>query len=109
MNLPRCKALLQQFNVLASVGPFQYILMDLITDLPRSDRHNSILTIVDQGCFKVAKFILCNKMIDGLGVVNEYLKHLMPWFRNPKQIISDQDPCFTSNFSKTHCKNLGVQ
>jgi len=83
--------------------------MDLITDLPRSDRYDSILTIVNQGCSKAAKFIPCHKTIDGPGVANEYLKHLIPWFRVPKQIISDRDPRFTSNFVKTLCKNLGVQ
>ena len=39
--------------------------MDLITDLPKSGRYDSILTIVDQGCSKAAKFIPCNKTIDG--------------------------------------------
>jgi len=83
--------------------------MDLITDLPRSDSYDSILTIVDQGCSKAAKFIPCQKTIDGPGMANEYLKHLIPWFGVPKRIISDRDPRFTSNFAKTLCKNLGVQ
>ena len=108
-NLPRRKAPLQRFDVPASEGPFQYVSMDLITDLPRSDGYDSILTIVDQGCSKAAKFIPCHKTIDGPGVANEYLKHLIPWFGTPKRVISDRDPRFTSNFAKTLCKNLGVQ
>ncbi len=83
--------------------------MDLITDLPRSEGFDSILTIIDQGCLKAAKFIPCNKMIDGPGIAQEYLKHLVPWFRVPKCIILDQDPHFTSNYSKAICKALGVQ
>jgi len=83
--------------------------MNLITDLPRSEGFDSILMIVDQGCSKAAKFIPCNKMIDGPGMAQEYLKHLVPWFRVPKHIISDWDPHFTSNFSKAICKALGVQ
>ena len=83
--------------------------MDLITDLPKSDGFDSILTIVDQGCSKAAKFIPCNKTIDGPGVAHEYLKHLVPWFRVPKRIISNQDPRFASHFSRALCKNLGVQ
>ncbi len=83
--------------------------MDLITDLPRSDSFDSILTIINQGCSKAAKFIPCNKTINGPGVAQEYLKHLVPWFRVPKHIISDHDPQFTSNFSKTICKALGIQ
>ena len=46
-NLPRWKAPLQRFNVSAASGPFQYVSMDLITDLPKSDGFDSILTIVD--------------------------------------------------------------
>ena len=90
-------------------GPFQYVSMDLITDLPKSQGFNSILTIVDQGCSKAAKFILCNKTIDRTGVTLEYLKHLIPWFGLPKWIISDQDPRFTSAFAKEMCKALGIQ
>jgi hypothetical protein len=83
--------------------------MDLITDLPLLEGYDSILTIVDQGYSKAAKFIPCHKTIDGQGVANEYLKHLIPWFGLPKRIISVQDPQFASHFSKTLCKNLGIQ
>ena len=77
-NLPRKKAPLQCFDVPAEEGPFQYVSMDLITDLPKSDSFNSILTIVDQGCSKAAKFISCNKTIEGPRVAHKYLKHLVP-------------------------------
>jgi len=83
--------------------------MDLITDLPKSQGFDSILTIVDQGCSKAAKFIPCTKTIDGTGVALEYLKHLVPWFGLPKQIILDRDPRFTSAFAKEMCKALGIQ
>jgi hypothetical protein len=71
------------------LGPFQYVSMDLITDLPPSNKYDSILTIVDQGCSKAAKFLPCNKTIDGKGVAQLYFEHLFPWFGIPKQIISD--------------------
>jgi len=83
--------------------------MDLITDLPKSQGFDSILTIVDQGCSKAAKFIPCTKTIDGTGVALEYLKHLILWFGLPKWIISDHDPWFTSAFAKEMCKVLGIQ
>ena len=108
-NLPRRKAPLQQFNIPATSGPFQYVSMDLITDLPKSDGFDSILTIVNQGCSKAAKFIPCHKTINGPGIANEYLKHLMPWFGILRRIISDQDPRFASTFSQALCRNLGVQ
>ena len=83
--------------------------MGLITDLPKSQGFDSILTIMDQGYSKAAKFILCNKTINGTGVALEYLKHLIPWFRLPKWIISDCDPWFTSAFAKEMCKALEIQ
>jgi hypothetical protein len=88
-NLPWKKAPLHPFNTAVDQGPFQYVSMDLITDLPASDGYDLILTIVNQGCLKAAKFIPCSKGIDGQGVTIEYLKHLVPWFRLPKRIISD--------------------
>jgi hypothetical protein len=65
-------------------GLFQYVSMDLITDLPPSDKHDAILTIVDQGCSKATKFLPYNKTIDGKGVAQLYFKHLFPWFGIPK-------------------------
>jgi len=108
-NVHRSKAPLQRFDTPVEEGPFQYVSMDLITDLPKSQGFDSILTIVDQGCSKAAKFIPCIKTIDGTGVALEYLKHLVPWFGLPKRIISDRDPRFTSAFAKEMCKALGIQ
>ena len=88
-NIHQTKAPLQQFDTAVEEGPFQLISMDLIMDLPKSDGYDSILMIIDQGCTKAAKFIPCNKTIDGPGVADEYLKHLMPWFGLPRRIIAD--------------------
>jgi hypothetical protein len=83
--------------------------MDLITDLPTSEGYDSILTIVDQGCSKAAKFLPCRKTIDGPGVARLYLMHLIPLFGLPKRIISDRDPRFASQFATTLCRALGIQ
>ena len=108
-NVHRSKAPLQHFDTPVEEGPFQYVSMDLIMDLPKSQGFDSILMIVDQGCSKAAKFIPCTKTINGTGVALEYLKYLVPWFRLPKRIISDRDPWFTSAFAKEMCKALGIQ
>ena len=102
------KAPLQPFDVHIPEGPFQYVSMDLITDLPKSGKSDTILTIVDQGCSKAAKFIPCTKEIDAAGVAMLYLKHLLPWFGIPKRIISDRDPRFKGNFARTLCKATGI-
>ena len=103
------KAPLQPFDTPVEQGPFQFVSMDLITDLPRLDKYDSILTIVNQGCTKAAKFIPCNKTIDGLGVALKYMKHLVPRFGVPKKIISDRVPRFTSQFSRALCASLEVK
>jgi integrase-like protein/chromodomain-containing protein len=108
-NIPRKKAPLQCFDTHVDQGPFQYVSMDLITDLPVSEGYDSILTIVDQGCSKATKFLPCRKTIDGPEVARLYLVHLVPLFGLPKRIISDRDPCFASQFATTLCKALGIQ
>jgi integrase-like protein/chromodomain-containing protein/p58 integrase-like protein len=108
-NIPRKKAPMQCFDTHVDRGPFQYVSMDLITDLPTSEGYDSILTIVDQGCSKVAKFLPCQKTINGPGVARLYLTHLVPLFGLPKRIISDRDPCFASQFATTLCQALGIQ
>jgi hypothetical protein len=102
------RAPLQPFDMHASEGPFKYVSMDLITNLPKSGKYDAILTIVDQGCSKVAKFIPCNKTIDGKGTAILYFKHLFPLFGIPKRIISDRDPRFTAHFTRAVCKATGI-
>jgi hypothetical protein len=56
---------LQHFNTHVDYRSFQYVSMDLITDLSTSEGYDSVLTIVDQGCSKAAKFLPCQKTING--------------------------------------------
>ena len=100
---------LYHFNTHVEHGPFQYMSIDLITDLPLSNKYDAIFTIMNQGCSKMAKFIPYNKTIDGQNVAHLYFQHLFPWFRILKHIISDQGPCFTSHFSIAVCKATGIQ
>jgi chromodomain-containing protein len=74
-----------------------------------SEGHDSVLTIVDQGCSKAAKFLPCRKTIDGPEVARLYLMHLVPLFGLPKCIISNRDPCFASQFATMLCRALGIQ
>ena len=46
-------------------SPFSQVAMDLITGLPKSQGHDSILTIVDHGCSWAALFLPCQKTITG--------------------------------------------
>jgi len=87
---------------------FQQIAMDLIIGLPESNRHNSILMIVDHGCSRAAVFLPCAKEITGLKIAQLYFDHVYQWFGLPNKIISDRDPRFTSHFGKALAAKLGI-
>ena len=82
-----------------SMCPFNVIALDVITQLPKANGYDAILTIMDQGCSRATIFLPCHTMITGEGVALLYLKHLLPWFGVPSKVISDRDPCFTSHFA----------
>ena len=79
------------------------VAMDLITDLPESSVFNAVLTIIDHGCSKAAKFIPCTTNITREGVTALYLQHLVPWFGIPHKVISDRNPRFVSHFMTELC------
>jgi hypothetical protein len=89
--------------------PFKVVAMDLITQLPKSDGSNAILTIVDQRCTRAAIFLPCSTTITGEGVAQLYLKNVYQWFGLPEKVISNRDPCFTSHFIKALCEKLRIQ
>ena len=103
------KAPLQLITVDPHSGPFQMVAMDLITDLLKSQGFDTVLTVIDHGCSKAAKFIPCNTTITGQDVVVLYLEHLVLWFGIPRKIISDCDPRFVLNFTKELCRLLHIQ
>src|SRR6266851_1304525 len=102
------KVPLYKIMVPNNMPPFAQVAMDLITGLPKSQGYNSILTIVDHRCSQVAIFLPCQKAITGPQIVQLYYKHLYPWFRLPKHLISDRDPRFTSHFGRALAKELGI-
>jgi RNase H-like domain found in reverse transcriptase/Integrase zinc binding domain len=88
--------------------PFATIALDLITDLPLSNGHDSILMITNHNCSKVAVFIPCSKEIMAEGVASLYACHVFPHYRVPQKVISDQDPRFTTKFMHELCKQLCI-
>jgi hypothetical protein len=89
--------------------PFQQVAMDLITELPPHRGYNAILTIVDHGCSHAAIFLPCSTTITGPGIACLYLDDVYRWFGLPTKIISDRDPCFTSQFGKALAERLNIQ
>jgi hypothetical protein len=83
--------------------PFQTISWDLITDLPKKDGFDAVLTIVDHDCSKVALFFPCQKGVDATEVATIYAQQVFPHYGVPKKIILDRDPWFMAAFAKAVC------
>ena len=89
--------------------PFKTVLMDFIVKLPPSKGYDSILTVTDHDCSKVAIFIPCNETISAEEVTGLYLTHVFKHFGLPRKIISDRDPRFTGKFMQNLCQALGIK
>jgi Integrase zinc binding domain len=108
-NTTKPKIPTHPITVKANAQPFETIAWDLITDLPLSNGHNSILMITDHDCTKAAIFLPCRKDIDSVGIATLYATHVFPHFGIPRRIISDRDPRFVSRFSKELCVQLQIE
>ena len=89
--------------------PFKVVAMDLITQLPKSQGYNTILTIVDQGCSRATIFLPCQTTITGEEVAQLYAENVYQWFGLPAKVISDQDPRFTAHFARALCTKLQIK
>jgi hypothetical protein len=109
VNTRPTKAPLQPIYPTPEAMPFETIALDFIVKLPVSQGFDSILTITDQGCMKVAIFILCNEDITAEETAALYIKHVFAHFGLPTKVISNQDPRFMSKFMQAACKVTGVK
>jgi hypothetical protein len=91
------------------VYPFQAISWDLIMDLPKKGSFDSVLTIMDHDCSKVALFFPCNKEVGVVEVATLYAQQVFPHYGVPKKIISNRDPHFTAAFARAVCAQLNIK
>jgi hypothetical protein len=109
VNTHPTKPPLYPITPVTEAWPFQTMALNFIIKLPESNGYNTILTITNHDCSKIALFIPCNKTIDSEGTAKLYACHVVPHYGLPKKIILDCDPCFTSNFMTELCHLLGVK
>jgi hypothetical protein len=100
INTQARKVPLSPITPVREAFPFQTITLDFIVKLPVSNGYDSILTVTDHDCSKVAIFIPCNESVNAEGVAELYLCYVFPRYGLPIKIISDRDPRFTSKFMK---------
>ena len=80
--------------------PFKQLLVNLITDLPPSNGHDSLMVVVDHGLTKEVILIPCSKTIDAAGVARHFLHHVFRRFGLYDSLISDRGPQFASAFAR---------
>jgi hypothetical protein len=89
--------------------PFAIVTTDFIMDLPESEGFDSVMVMVDQNAMKGVIFIPTNKIVSAAEAACLYYKKVYMRFGLPDKIISDRDPCFTSNLFQELGKLLGVK
>ena len=89
-------------------GPWETITMDFITDLPKSTRFDSILTVIDHHS-KVIILSSCHKTIIAEQTSQLLVDNVWKCTDFPKAIISDQGPQFTAQVTQELWRKLGIK
>lgn len=99
------------FGLLQSIAvpdqPFQVVSMDFIPWLPVSEGFNSILVIVDK-LTKYGIFIPVKMEMSSEETARTFFKNVISKFGIPRQVISDRDPKWSSDFWKEICRLMGM-
>ena len=81
--------------------------MDFITDLPKSQGKDCIYVVVDK-LTKYAHFIAIDSQFKASQVAQVFMKEIYRLHGMPKEIISNRDPKFLSNFWTELFKKMGT-
>ena len=82
-----------------SLLPFQQLSVDLITDLPLSSGHDSLMVVVDHGLTKGVILAPCFKNINAAGIAQLFLFYVFKCFGLHDSLISNRGPQFASAFT----------
>ena len=80
--------------------PFKQLSVDLVTDLPPLNGHDSLIVMVNHGFMKGVILIPCSKTIDVAKVAKLFLHHVFKQFRLHDSLISNRGPQFVSAFAR---------
>ena len=89
-------------------GPWQEISIDIIGPLPKSNRMDTIMVIVNQ-FMKMIRLKATTMNISLEGIVKIYQNNIWKLHRIPRKILSDRGPQFTSKFIEEFTKVLGTK
>ena len=74
-----------------------HVTMDLVTNLPHSDRYTAIAVFVDK-LMKIVHLACCTKEVIAMEYAKLFVDHVFRLHDLPKVIISDRDPHFIGKF-----------
>ena len=91
------------------VNRWNSVSMDFITGLPKSglQQHDAILVIVDH-LTKMVHYIPTNETVTSEGVARLYFDNIFQLHSLTDSIVSDRGTQFTSSFSRSLCKLVGI-
>ncbi len=87
-------------------GPWESVSMDFMVSLPPSRGFDVIMVVVDQFS-KMAHFIPTKDEATAQEIGRLFFTHVFKHHGLPKDIISDRNPKFTSNFWRALWKRMG--
>ena len=87
---------------------FTHYTMDFVFGLPQSEGHDGIMTVVDRATKRVV-LIPVSESITAPQAAELFLLHIIRQFGTPKEIISDRDPRFMSQFWQHLFHRLGTR
>jgi hypothetical protein len=79
---------------------FKQLSVDLVTDLPLSAGHDSLMVMVDHGLTKGVILVPCSKTIDANGIAQLFFEFVFKRFGLHDTLISDRGPQFASAFAR---------
>jgi hypothetical protein len=80
---------------------WETISMDFITGLPTSTKQNDIIMVVVDKLSKSTHFIPIKSTCKAIDIASIFMKEIFRLHGMPKEIVSDRDTKFTSNFWKS--------
>ncbi len=87
--------------------PWSHLAIDFVTDLPPSQGHTTILTVIDRFS-KACRLIPLPKLPTALETAEALCNYVFRFYGPPEDIVSDRGPQFTSRFWSAFCRQLEI-
>ena len=88
--------------------PFEVVTMDNIPDLPNSNGNDNVLVIADK-LTKYGLFLAGKTTDDAIATADRFFERVVVHFGLPRQVITDRDARWRSDFWGQLCKNMGMK